>query len=355
MDDALVNLDYANSNFRHEYRLRLSALASKAYACVFLAITGASPTEFAQFDYDEAIEVERSLVKKEFSAVKFRARGKKTRYAIGRNNGLSLLREYLTLRAWILNGENFDYLFFSMDRSGGYTGTYSRLSNEFCTTLYRTISGVYLDSTCPNITSRTLRKFKSVILHGLGFSPATVADVLNHTVSTNVSEYAQANVDQQQSEFEGYWQSVRRAAEMMRERAQQDDALATASGHCNAFNNPIPEGAAVAIQPNCKTQYGCLYCTHYVCHSDEEDVHKLTSLQYVINAVRDASRDFQHAETLYRDLSIRIVFILDGIAARSDASAELVAMIKRVVHERGELTPFWERRLQRYEKLGVVF
>ncbi|MCE0974753.1 hypothetical protein [Pseudomonas putida] len=354
LEYALENLNSANSDSRHQQRIRLAALAAKSYACIFLLVTGASPTEFLQFDYDEAIEVEKSLVKKELSAVKFRARGKKTRYAIGKVNGLNLLREYLKLRSWMLNGEKIDKLFFSVDKIGRYSGSYSQLPDDFSSKFYKSISGVYLDPNCPNIPSGAVRKYKSVILHGLGLSPTTVADVLNHTVFTNVDDYAQATVEQQEGEFSDYWQSVRRAAEIVRERGT-GDRLSTAAGHCEGFSDPSPVGAMVAITPSCKTQYGCLYCTHYVCHSDEEDVHKITSLQYVINAVREAASDLNHAEALYKDLSIRIEFILDGIAGRSTVSAELVSMIKHKVHEMGVLTPFWENRLQRYEKLGVIF
>lgn len=177
---------------------------------------------------------------------------------------------------------------------------------------------------------------------------------MNHTVSTNVSDYVQTTIEQQENEFGSYWQSVRKAASIIRERGSID-SLGTASGHCDAFNDPSPIQQVVMIQPSCKTQYGCLYCKHYVCHSDEEDVHKLSSLQFVINSVRDTAPDFHHADNLFKDLTIRIDFILGLIIDRSVASAEMVAAIKRKVHELGELTPFWEKRLQRYEKMGVVF
>jgi hypothetical protein len=77
VDGALDNLKLANCDPRHEQRLRLASLAAKAYACIFLVITGASPAEFVQFDYEEGAELEKSLIKKEFSAIKFRAGGKK--------------------------------------------------------------------------------------------------------------------------------------------------------------------------------------------------------------------------------------------------------------------------------------
>lgn len=177
---------------------------------------------------------------------------------------------------------------------------------------------------------------------------------MNHTVSTNVSDYVQTSIEQQESEFGSYWQSVRKAASVIRER-RGADSFATATGHCDDFNNPSPIDPVVVIQPSCKTQYGCLYCKHYVCHSDEEDLHKLFSLQFVINAVRSAAPDLHHADTLFKDLMIRIEFIIGVIGGRSATSAELTVLIRRKVNVLGELTPFWENRLQRYEKMGVVF
>lgn len=354
VDAALDNLRAANSNARHEQRLRLASLAAKAYACVFLLVVGASPTEFIQFDYDEAIEVEKSLVKKELSAIKFRAGGKKTRYAVGAREGVKILKEYFKLRAWILNGRSFDKLFFSMDKSGVYSGGVGPLRSSFSKQYYDSISGIYLDSLVPNVTSGSIRKFKSNLLHSLRYSPETVAEVLNHTVYTNLTDYAQTTIEQQEFEFGSYWQSVRKASEIVRERVSEK-LLSTASGHCGSFNSPVPEYNVVAVQPNCQTQYGCLYCKNYVCHSDEEDIHKLASLQYVINCVRDASPDFQHAEDLFKHLSVRIEFIFESIAVRSSSCAKLVSEVKRKVNDLGELTLFWEARLQRYERLGVVF
>ncbi|MNR25106.1 hypothetical protein D3C85_1422350 [compost metagenome] len=177
---------------------------------------------------------------------------------------------------------------------------------------------------------------------------------MNHTVSTNTRDYTHTTIERQEAEFGGYWQSIRKAAEIVRDRASSN-SLSTASGHCDAFNDPTPAGGLIPIQPDCKTQFGCLYCSHYICHSDEQDVHKILSLQYVINAVRDASTDLHHAEALFRDLSVRIEFVLDAIGNSSAEGADIVKRIKRKVHDLGVLTPFWEKRLQRYEKLGVTF
>ncbi|WP_454865168.1 hypothetical protein [Pseudomonas rhizophila] len=360
--EAENNLVVANKDARNWHRINIAGLAMKAYAGIFLLITGASPTEFEQFTYEEALEVEKSPIKKELSSVKFRAGGKKTLYNIGRNNGLPLLKEYLKLREWILYGERFDKLFFSMrenktlkdmERFGDYRTT------DAMAKFYRSISGVFIGPEVPRLSTRQMRKHKSNMLHKSGLTPETVAASLNHTQAMNLSTYAEATPEQQEAELSLLFQAYRHAAALLRERSEtaSRQAISTAAGHCSGFNQPTPISNlnVSEIEPNCRTQFGCLYCSHYICHSDEEDLHKLLSLQYVINAVRKAAPDTVHAEALYKELSIRIEFIVEALSECSESVKHLVETVRERVFKYGILPPFWERRLSRYEKVGVVF
>ncbi|MGY3305060.1 hypothetical protein ACVK1X_004375 [Pseudomonas sp. PvR086] len=360
--NSISNLTAANEDERNRYRASMATLAAKAYAGLFLMITGASPTEFAQFSYEDALGVEVSPLRKELSAVKFRAAGKKTFYNIGRGSGLQLLKAYLKLREWILDGDSFDKLFFlksevspseDMKPFGDFPATAAMQK------FYSYISGIFLDPEIPFISARKMRKHKSMTLHFAGVSPSAVAASMNHTESVNLSTYAETTPERQEAEFSRFWQSVRHAATIVRERSQKvsGDAVSIGAGHCEGFNQPSSEidSELIAIEPNCRTQYGCLYCLHYVCHSDEEDLHKLMSLQFVINSIRRAAPDLAHAEVLYKDLSIRIEFIIDALGKRSESIKKVVERVRLDVFEYGKLTPFWERRLSRYEKIGVVF
>lgn len=96
-----------------------------------------------------------------------------------------------------------------------------------------------------------------------------------------------------------------------------------------------------------------MFCIHYLVHSDEADIHKLISFQYVIEAIRANAPNFEFSEDTFRDVAIRINAILEAVSQRSQASAELVVSIREKVFDLGILTPFWERRLQRYEKMGI--
>ncbi|HGJ7737426.1 TPA: hypothetical protein ACJXY4_005384 [Pseudomonas aeruginosa] len=361
--EAKAVLDAANRDERYWHRLNVAGLAVKAYASLFLMITGATPTEFQQFNYADALDIEKSPLKKELSAVKFRAGGKATLYSIGQGTGLPLLKEYLKLREWILNGATHERLFFSMpsadervsDSKEFYEFNVVYLLPKF----FKTISGTFLDPKVPRLSSRKMRKYKSLVMHAAGVSPSTVAATLNHSVAVNLSTYSEATPEQQEAEFGQFWQAMRHAAKVTVERSLRsaEGEITTATGHCDGFNQPIPlrDLGTIAIKPNCRTQYGCLYCEHYICHSDEEDLHKILSLQYVINSVRKVAPDAPHAEALYKELSIRVEFILEALAERSDEIKQLVEAIKTKVFEYGELTPFWESRLSRYEKMGVAF
>lgn len=354
LDEAQENLDATNAMLRHEQRMRLASMAASAYACLFVLITAANPSEFLQFEHLEALEIEKSMVKKELTSIKFRANGKSTRYAIGRRTGIHLLRDYLSLREWILNGSECPYLFFKMQRTGGYTGTYSQLTEAFSSTFFKRIRGIFLPPEFKNIPGSLARKLKSLVLHELRVSPSVVADVLNHTQSTNAASYSETTPDRQKHEFGVFWESVRSAASVVRERAL-GHSTEVATGHCADFMNPAKIIPSAPIEPDCRSQYGCLYCEQYVCHADEEDTHKLLSLQYVANSVRYGAADINYAEELFKELSIRIEFILQSISERSEKSALLVSDMRHRVHELGELTSFWESRLQRYEAMGVVF
>lgn len=57
----------------------------------------------------------------------------------------------------------------------------------------------------------------------------------------------------------------------------------------------------------------------------------------------------------FKELSIRIEFIVDALSERSSSVKQTVEKVKAKVFEYGELTKFWEVRLGRYEKWGSYF
>ncbi|WP_256579766.1 MULTISPECIES: hypothetical protein [unclassified Pseudomonas] len=353
LDRAQKLIDSCNADSHHPFRMKIAAFAMRAFACLINLVVGANSGEVIKFLYDDAIELVKSPLKKELTATKLRAKGLKVTYPIGRGPGMQLLREYLKFRDWILDGCECEYLFFNvLDRSGRSSAEFVPLESRFSTKFYNQLQGVFVPEDSKNIPPQLVRKFKSLTLQHLKHSPLLVSAVMNHSERTNAQSYSGITKTNQKAEFANYWAAVKKAAERVK-NSDHKGVTPIAVGHCDEMNNPSKDIPVVAIEPDCKTQYGCLFCIHYVVHSDETDIQKLMSFQYVIEVIRENAPNFEYSEETFKDVAIRIDAILDAISERSDASADLVKIMRKKVFDLGKLTPFWESRLQRYEKMGI--
>ncbi|PRW84825.1 hypothetical protein C7A11_25085 [Pseudomonas simiae] len=347
-------LDEANRNPYHQFRIWLASLTMRAYACLINLVVGANSSELVQFLYDDAVELVKSPLKKELSAVKLRAKGLEVAYTIGRGPGMEILREYLRFREWLLDGRESEYLFFQVETKGELLDAPDPLSKSFSSQFFTRIKGVFVSNETKNIPPVLVRKYKSLILHQLRHSPMLVSAVLNHSVGTNNRYYSGITLGDQKAEFGNYWAAVKKAAERIKNSASTS-GVSIAVGHCESMDSPEKDIPVVAIEPDCKTQYGCLFCIHYVVHSDELDIHKLVSFLYVIDIVRNNAPNFEFSEEVFKDVVIRIDVILEAISQRSIEAENMVVAMKNRVFSLGILTAFWERRLQRYEKMGIYF
>lgn len=355
--NAHENVRDANSDEYHHSKMRLATLAMQAYACLINLVVGANSGELVQFLYDDALELVKSPLKKELSAIKLRAKGLEVSYTIGRGPGMKILKEFLLFREWVLNGRHCEFLFFRpvVGESAGFRSWGNeQLNADFSTRFFRRIQGVFVPATAKNVPPARVRKYKSLTLHLLKNSPLLVSAVMNHSVKTNMESYSGIGHADQKAEFANYWTAVKKAAIRARD-ADQAHGVSIAAGHCGKINSPEKDIPVVVIEPDCNSPYGCLFCVNYQVHSDETDVHKLTSFQYVIDAIRQNAPVFKFSEETFKDLAVRIEVVLGAISQRSETACKLVESVRSKVFDLGILTPFWEQRLQRYEKMGIYF
>lgn len=354
LHSAIRAVDDANSDDYHLFRMRLASVAMRAYACLLNSVIGANSGELIQFLYDDAVEIVKSPLKNELSAIKLRAKGLEVNYSVGRGPGMEILREYLKFRDWVLQGRESEYLFFQAIDSEENSDSPKPLEIGFSTMFYTVLDGVFLPKGTGNIPPRLMRKHKSLTLHQLRHSPLLVSAVMNHSERTNAAYYTGTTLSNQKEELGNYWAAIKKAAERIKSTGKTA-GVSIAVGHCEAIDNPQKDIPIVSIEPDCKTQYGCLFCVHYLAHSDETDIHKLLSFLYVIEAVRSNAPNFEFSEQIFKDVVIRIESFLGAISERSVESADLVVTMRTKVFDLGILTVFWERRLQRYEKMGIYF
>lgn len=356
--DSQNKLDEVNTDSRSYQRLSFASLALQSYTQLFMMITGANASDILNFEYETEFEYGRDLFKNDFKNIKLRASGRRVAYSIGGQYGYKIFKEYLELRAWVLNGVEFKYLFFIMSKKGKFSNGYNQLNIQDLSRFYKRTKGKFFNKHVNNITSTKIRKYKDLVLNELKNNPQDIADSLNHTVSTADRAYSATSSDRQQKELASYWSATKKARELIKIKQSESSNIdkSITVGHCDSIGNPVVSEVnnKVSVQVNCKSQYGCLYCEHYSCHADEEDIHKLLSLAYVVDEVRNYGTDITHVESLFKDLAIRIEYIISEISKKSDIDLELVKNVKKKVFDLGELTDFWEKRLQQYERMGII-
>jgi len=356
--DSQSNLDKVNADSRSYKRLSYASLALQSYTQLFMMITGSNSSDMFNYEYEDEFEYERDLFKNDFKNVKLRASGRKVAYSIGGQYGYKIFKEYLELRKWVLNGVECKYLFFVISKKGNFINEYNQLCISDLHRFYKRAKGRFFNKHVNNVNSTKIRKYKDLVLNELKLSQQEVADALNHTKSTADTAYSATSPDRQRKELSNWWSATKEARKLIKikqpEKNVTDKSITV--GHCDSIGHPVVSKVNdnVSVQVNCKSQYGCLYCEHYSCHADEEDVHKLLSLAYVVDEVRNYGTDIAHVESLFKDLAIRIEYIIGEINKKSGVYIELINTVKKRVFDLGELTPFWEKRLQQYASMGII-
>lgn len=326
------------------------------YGRIFEFLTGGYSSEIIALNYDNAIEVVKDQAKKELVTVKFRANGAEISYTIHRK-GLLLLREYIKFRNWYLDGSESDLLFFNLCQVGTLVklDTPSRLRADYGGRHHKQLSGRVIDPIIKNLTPRKSRKFKSNILKFLGYSPKETANALQHTETTNLISYSTNNEENMANELGQFWSSVKiNVKNIPITDSKETTSKNITVGRCSDYGSPHEMTPSPPLEPNCLQPHGCLFCDKYMVHADEDDIRKVCSLRYVVDAARESIDDFKAADEVFRELSVRAEFVLQEMVSQYPDIEETVIEVKRQVFKCGVLTPFWEERLSRYEELGVI-
>lgn len=364
--DALVNLERNNENMTSQVRLRFADLACCCYLEVFSILTGMHRSEVIQIENVDTISSEKSEYSNEFCAIKFRAKGKPTSYRLHKG-GVKALLGYVHLRKWLVKmmpACELQHFFVRVVTPSGKDFVPPFLRDAIADDVgrvYRRLQGKFFPEGIKSLTPQEIRRLKTVVLYKKGVHSKVVADTLNHSEEVNLKTYANTRTRAQSDELAIFWRSVKEAAKQIsivqvdyiQVAGRADISIST--GHCADYKNPIESEKNPLIEPNCKTQYGCLYCINYCCHADEVDMHKLQSLAFVISCLKSKSLYLDSHHDVISKLHMRVNAILYHVKLSSPNALNIYKEIEKRVWELGELTPFWELRLRRYESIGVVF
>jgi hypothetical protein len=143
-------INAANDDSRDPKRIMLGMVAHNAFLFLFFANTGANESVVQEIETDG--EVEPSSLNQQFRSIKFRADSKQITLKVPALF-MPSLRRFMELRRYLLNGESFPYMFFTMGINNANYPTQSGPSTLI--SLYAVLRSI--DPELPRIGPRKIR------------------------------------------------------------------------------------------------------------------------------------------------------------------------------------------------------
>lgn len=342
---ARAQIQIANADARNHIRIMLGMIAHSAFLFLFFSNTGANESVAREIETDG--EIDAATLNQKFRSIKLRASGKPIALTVPATF-MPSLRRFMDLRRYLLNGQNFPYLFFTFGK--GYKKPAEQLPKSPLLTLYdcqlRTI-----DPQLPRIGSRKLRA-SVADWYQRHHDASVTARVLQNTEQTTQKHYDAGSVTHHHEELSVFLNAVSDAAKRQRVVSVDnaaDTRVIEEGGCCDNFGHPEALGENVPANPNCRDSQGCLFCAHRVLVASEEDARKVASAAFIMEEVILGP---QHQEFL-RPLIAKCDEDLEKIASFGNCRA-MVERVRNDVFQNGNLTPFFADKYQLFLELAVI-
>jgi hypothetical protein len=283
--------------------------------------------------------------KHKFRNIKYRAGNKIVEFQI-QSKFLKDFNKYLLLRDYLLNGKEFDYLFFYGYNKNIYfnnaqkKGTFSSIINGYFKKK--------IDPNLPIINSKQLRVNKTYqVIKSDGIIAAS--QLAQSSISTIITSYLGESQKSTDYQFSEYFDTLNKK---IFEKSSTEKEIAI--GRCKKTNTPDKKFAPIIFQNNCDYNEGCLFCTNFRLHVDKIDLQKLYSLKYVINECKYVAKDENHFISIYGNVLKRIISIEEEIINTSKLSKKDLQKYEKDVFENENLHPYWEYKLNTLINMGVL-
>jgi hypothetical protein len=337
---ARAMMESANSHDRHDSRIRLAFHAHSAFLVLFIANTSMNSAGIRELPWDDNYEV--GSERQGFRTIKYRA-GAKTISVEIQAIFLPSFKKFLKLRKFILGDRHFQWLFIAKGRSVRQNFKQLDANGSWLDQMYHHV--LWWAPDLPRLGVRKLRAAKSdwALRHD---SPSVAAVLLQNSEETILRSYAEGSPTIQEDEFAILFDRVK---SVVVDAGQDDSGVDIPVGKCRSHGKPVKIERA-AVEADCSTPEGCLFCDKYKIHADERDVRKILSCRYCIQQTSHLADDEEHFETIFKPIFSRIKSILDEIEGRLPGVVGKVAMEV----EGGDLDPYWARKLEMIIELGLV-
>jgi hypothetical protein len=353
INKTLAGFAKANDDLLIPARVRFACIANLAFIRIFETVTGANRADVIKIEWTEELAAQiakPSTERQGFRTIKARANNLEVFYQFGITY-LPLLRKFLNLRAWLLNGAAYGSMFFHYiapdeKRPPGPI----QLARHHFVSLDNSLSVVYPAFKQISIGPRKIRAAKQddTIRN---YDPVTSAKIMQHSISTALSHYSNGSSEVAREEMSDFLQKVHVVVVEGRHLNNIEEERAT--GGCISKNNPQPISANPAIKPDCKQSEGCLFCDKYRAHADVKDVRKLLSAKFVVEQTSVLAGSAEEYDRVFGTTITRIDDILLEICATDISMKNTIECISREI-AKGQLDDYWNAKMEELLEAGIL-
>lgn len=327
-------------------RLLLAGWACRAYFMHFLIVTGENDSTAASLLFDDEYLTTRS--EQHFRSIKWRANGIDVHYDI-QNEFVSDFQRYIQLRDYLVKYYQQDYKALFISAAVSKLTKLSTDGNASCN--FRRLFSVQFTGKPLTGTSKSFRVSKSLWVresYGSGIS----SYIMQHQDRTADSNYTSKNDNKTAEQLTDYFMELDKL--LLKDKGTEEPIP---SGHCAEPAMPdalpsLPLGSAITV--NCGTLEGCLFCSKFRTHADEDDIRKLLSVKYVIMQSQHLAASSEHFDGVYQVVLTRVDDLLARISDVNSTISSVIDKVRKEVFEQERLSEYWYRKLELLEELGLL-
>lgn len=353
IDKTLAVIARANGDMRASSRLRFGAIANLAFCRIFEAVSAANFADIVRIEWtaDIVAQIDRPATARQgFRSIKARANNRDVSYEVGVRY-FPMLRKFCRLRAWLLNGTPFNYMFFhcvvpDARAQAEFVPLASiHLQNVECAfeTMYPAFKSIKLGN------RKTRAAKQDYVIRN--YDPAIGAQIMQHKLPTALRNYSNGSAESAQEEMGDFLRQVH--AVVLEGRHTTPIEEARGAGGCVSKNNPCSVLPDPPVQPDCKRSEGCVFCDKYRVHADETDVRKLLSARFVVERTAALAINAEEYDRVFGGTMTQIDRLLSEICSVLPSMNDTIQRISKEV-SRGMLDSYWSIKLGELIEAGIL-
>lgn len=343
--DCMAGIENANRNARGYHRLKAASNAHNAFLLLFMAQTGLNFAVVKNIEWHG--QITPGSTQQGFREIKWRAGGKEVS-AIIRTQFLPQLKRFIQLREYLLDGQEYGYLFLSL--GSGLNQPPHQINDGIFRCFHDMLRN--LDPQLRKVGPRLLRATTHDWFNR-HVDPALAARIHGHTLETAERAYQAGSPVAHHEELGTFLEKVSATAAKLNTVVQKNTEFPSGKagplGTCSDPHSPQRVDESIPIEPDCTSQDGCLFCKKHHIKADEEDTRKLASCAYVIQQ----TTYLPGVEAHFKPIQDVIDSLMDEIRTTTGEAA-MVDQIIEDVFSNGNLDPYWAGKLSLLDNLEML-